>query len=218
MIFLIPFFFLLEDSSLESTGVAFVAVEPSALLVVVAGWSAAVEDPAAAGAALASVAGAALASAAGAGVGVDEPVAFGLATAALAVGEALLSGAGLTVVPGVFTSGEVAPGGAAVVAGWESGPVLIISTPTFGCALPAAGPVVASTGVTVSVPVSAGVCEFALPPATVNDGPCAPGRSTSVAETTSFGGLSCGVPPWAAVVKSGSPLIIDIGIFNAMIW
>src|SRR3984957_6205385 len=209
MIFLIPFFFLLEDSSLESTGVAFVAVEPSALLVVVAGWSAAVEDPAAAGAALASVAGAALASAAGAGVGVDEPVAFGLATAALAVGEALLSGAGLTVVPG----------GAAVVAGWESGPVLIISTPTFGCALlPAAGPVVASTGVTVSVPVSAGVCEFALPPATVNDGPCAPGRNTSVAETTSFGGFSCGVPPWAAVVKSGSPLIIDIGIFNAMIW
>ena len=207
MIFLIPFFFLLEDSSLESTGVAFVAVEPSALLVVVAGWSAAVEDPAAAGAALASVAGAALASAAGAGV--DEPVAFGLATAALAVGEALLSGAGLTVVPG----------GAAVVAGWESEPVLIISTPTFGCALlPAAGPVVASTGVTVSVPVSAGVCEFALPPATVNDGPCAPGRNTSVAETTSFGGLSCGVPPWAAVVKSGSPLIIDIGIFNAMIW
>src|ERR1700722_5328546 len=216
MIFLIPFFFLLEDSSLESTGVAFVAVEPSALLVVVAGWSAAVEDPAAAEAALASVAGAALASAAGAGV--DEPVAFGLATAALAVGEALLSGAGLTVVPGVFTSGEVAPGGAAVVAGWESGPVLIISTPTFGCALPAAGPVVASTGVTVSVPVSAGVCEFALPPATVNDGPCAPGRNTSVAETTSFGGFSCGVPPWAAVVKSGSPLIIDIGIFNAMIW
>ena len=207
MIFLIPFFFLLEDSSLESTGVAFVAVEPSALLVVVAGWSAAVEDPAAAGAALASVAGAALASAAGAGV--DEPVAFGVATAALAVGEALLSGAGLTVVPG----------GAAVVAGWESGPVLIISTPTFGCALlPAAGPVVASTGVTVSVPVSAGVCEFALPPATVNDGPCAPGRNTSVAETTSFGGFSCGVPPWAAVVKSGSPLIIDIGIFNAMIW
>src|ERR1700722_5164444 len=216
MIFLIPFFFLLEDSSLESTGVAFVAVEPSALLVVVAGWSAAVEDPAAAGAALASVAGAALASAAGAGV--DEPVAFGLATAALAVGEALLSGAGLTVVPGVFTSGEAPPGGPAVVAGWESGPVLIISTPTFGCALPAAGPVVASTGVTVSVPVSAGVCEFALPPATVNDGPCAPGRNTSVAETTSFGGFSCGVPPWAAVVKSGSPLIIDIGIFNAMIW
>src|ERR1700722_19866028 len=207
MIFLIPFFFLLEDSSLESTGVAFVAVEPSALLVVVAGWSAAVEDPAAAGAALASVAGAALASAAGAGV--DEPVAFGLATAALAVGEALLSGAGLTVVPG----------GAAVVAGCESGPVLIISTPRFGCALlPAAGPVVASTGVTVSVPVSAGVCEFALPPATVNDGPCAPRRNTSVAETTSFGGFSCGVPPWGAVVKSGSPLIIDIGIFNAMIW
>src|ERR1700722_3959076 len=195
MIFLIPFFFLLEDSSLESTGVAFVAVEPSALLVVVAGWSAAVEDPAAAGAALASVAGAALASAAGAGVGVDEPVAFGLATAALAVGEALLSGAGLTVVPG----------GAAVVAGWESGPVLIISTPTFGCALlPAAGPVVASTGVTVSVPVSAGVGETALPPATGNDGPCAPGCNTSVAETTSFGGFSCGVQTWAAVVKSGS--------------
>ena len=89
MIFFSPFFFLLVDSSLESTGVALVPVEPSALLVVVAGWSAVVEDPAAAGAALASAAGA----------GADEPVAFGLATAALAVGEALASAAGLTVVP-----------------------------------------------------------------------------------------------------------------------
>ena len=220
MIFFIPFFFLLDDSSLVSTGVALVAVELSAVLDdVVAGCAASVlvDDPAGAAAAPASATGA------------GDPLAFGLATAAFPVAGALASAAGLAVVsgalpgvltgvlPGVLTGVEVAPAGATVVPGCESGPVLIISTPTLGCpSLPAAGPVRASSGVTGSVPVSAGVCELAAPPATVNAGPCAPGRSTSVAETTSFGGFSCGVPPCAAVEKSGSPLIIDIGIFSAM--
>src|ERR1700678_786048 len=214
MIFFMPFFFLLDDSSLESTGVALVAVELSAVREGVAAGCAAsglVDDPAGA------ATGAAAAAAPASGTGAGDPVAFGLATAALPVAGTLASGAGLTVVPGVLTGGEGAPAGAAVVPGCESGPVLIISTPTLGCpSLPAAGPVRASSGVTDSVPVSAGVCEFPAPPATVNAGPCAPGRSTSVAETTSFGGFSCGVPPCAAVEKSGSPLIIDIGIFSAM--
>ena len=140
-----------------------------------------------------------------------------VATAAFASGVGL-TGAGLTVVPGAFVSGEAAAGGCSVVAGWESGPVLIISTPTpVCCASAPAGTVLASSGVTTSVPVSAAP-EFAAPAATVNDGPWAPGRSTSVADTTSFGGFNCGVPLCAAVEKSGLPFTRDSGILIAMIW
>src|ERR1700678_1895867 len=95
MIFFMPFFFLLDDSSLVSTGVALVAVELSAVLDdVVAGCAASgvVDDPVGAGAA------AAPASATGAG----DPLAFGLATAALPVAGALASAAGLAVVSGAL--------------------------------------------------------------------------------------------------------------------
>jgi len=112
-----------------------------------------------------------------------------VATAAFASG-AGFTGAGLAVVPGALVSGDAAPCGCGVVAGCASEPVLIISTPTPVCCGSApAGTVLASSGVTTSVPVSAAP-EFAPPAVTVNAGPWAPGRSTSVAETTSFGGLS----------------------------
>lgn len=171
-----PFFFLLVDSSLGSAAASF-AVE---------GLSASASAlPAAGGAAveLAELVGSAveLAPAVGAGV----PVAVGLATGAL------VAGAGFTVVPGVFVSGDTEPGGCGVVAGCESGPVLIISAPTaVGWGSAPAGVVLASSGVTTSVPVSAGAPPPVAPLDNVNDGPCAPGRSTSVAETTSFGGFS----------------------------
>src|SRR5580704_12059909 len=114
MIFFMPFFFLLDDSSLVSTGVALVAVELSAVLDdVVAGCAASVlvDDPAGAATAPASATGA------------GDPLAFGLATAALPVAGALASAAGLAVVsgalpgalPGVLTGVEVAPAGAAAV-------------------------------------------------------------------------------------------------------
>ena len=148
-----------------------------------------VPEAAGAGVAGADSSGVALAAPVGAG----EPSAIELAAGAFGVG------AGFTVVPGVFVSGEVDPGGAAVVpgvaAGCESGPVLIISTPTLGWDdPPPAAPVLASSGVTTSFPLSAELAPFAEPVATENDGPCAPGRKTSVADTTSFGGLSCGTP------------------------
>jgi hypothetical protein len=217
MTFLMPFFFLLVDSSFGSAAgslglsAAAGAVEPE--LEEAAAGAGVDDDP---------LCGAVVPGAAASGValvvtvGDDEPSAVGLATGAFA------AGAGFTVVPGVFVSGDVDPGGAAVVtgvvAGVESGPVLMISTPTFGWdEAPPAAPVLASSGVTTSVPVSAAFPSLAEPAATVNDGPCAPGRRTSVADTTSLGGLSCGVPLWAAVEKSGSPLTIFIGIFNAAI-
>jgi len=203
--FFSPFFFLLVDSSLESTGASFVAAGLSAVLddEGVAGCDASgAGDPVAPGVGT----GAGLAS----GVGVVVPVVLGAVTGAL------VSAAGVTVVPGVLASGDVEPGGGAVVAGWESGPVLIISTPTDCPSAPApAAPVLASSGVTTSVPVSAFCVEPAAPPAIVKAGPCAPGRNTSVAETTSFGGFSCGVPPCAAAEKSGLPFTNVNGIFNA---
>ena len=52
-------------------------------------------------------------------------------------------------------------------------------------------------------------------PVTVKDGPAAPGRRTSVAETTSFGGFNCGVPLRAAVETSGLDFNISIGILIA---
>src|ERR1700691_4407993 len=103
MIFFMPFFFLLDDSSLESTGVALVAVDLSAVLdEVVAGCAASglVADPAGA------ATGAAAAAAPASGTGAGDPGAFGLATAALPVAGTLASGAGVTVVPGVLTGGE----------------------------------------------------------------------------------------------------------------
>ena len=52
-------------------------------------------------------------------------------------------------------------------------------------------------------------------PVTVKDGPAAPGRKTSVAETASFGGFNCGVPLRAAVETSGLDFSISIGILMA---
>ena len=78
---------------------------------------------------------------------------------------------------------------------------------------------VASSGVITSLLLPE-VCAFdpAVLPVTVNDGPAAPGRSTSVAETASFGGAICGMPVRAASVTSGLPFNIPIGSFKKTLW
>ena len=189
IIFFMPFFFLLVDSSLESAAGSFAGAALSgAASPLPAGVPVEFAELDDTGGVVPSGAGADVAVAA-AGV-VPAALAAGVvATAAFASGTGV-TGAGLTVVPGALVSGETAAGGCGGVAGCESGPVLIISTPTpVCCASAPAGTVLASSGVTTSVLVSAPP-EFAAPAATVNDGPCAPGRSTSVADTTSFGGFS----------------------------
>ena len=105
------------DSSLESAGASLAGAVLSAAASpppVAAGAAAELEELDAAGAGVASGV-----------VAAADPVAVGLATGAF------VSGAGFTVVPGGFVSGEAAPAGCGVVAGCESGPVLMISTPTL---------------------------------------------------------------------------------------
>ena len=219
--FFSPFFFLLVDSSLVSTGGGFTAAGALS-----ADCAAGCVDAAAGAAAGAAVSGAVpealealleeleeLASAAG-GLAVPEPfrpastVPLAAAGGGAAVRGALVSGAGVVVA------------GCSEV-GWplsSSGVRISAPTPAPDAAEPT-GAVVASSGVTTSVllPDDCVLAPAALP-VRVNEGPAAPGRSTSVAETASFGGAICGVPPRAAVETSGLPLSIPSGSFTTMLW
>ena len=120
----------------------------------------------------------------------------------------------------------LAPGAGVAVAGcsdvgWplsSSGVRISAPTPVWFVFDPT-GAVVASSGVTTSELVDE-VCVLAPAalPVSVNDGPAAPGRSTSVADTASFGGAICGIPPRAALDVSGFPLSIPSGSFTTMLW
>ena len=211
MSFFNPFFFLLVDSSLVSTGVGFTGV---------AGLSAVCEAGAAPGAALSPVvpealeletaAGAALSAGAFA---VPEP--FRPASTVPLV----LGGAGAAVAGALVSAGGLVAAGCSEV-GWPLSsrgvrisapmPAWFVSAPT--------GAVVASSGVTTSV-LAEDVCPLdpAALPVNPNVGPAAPGRSTSVAETASFGGAICGIPPRAALDVSGLPLSMFIGSFRTML-
>jgi len=132
----------------------------------------------------------------------------------------VVAGGGGAAVPGAFDSGAGAVVAGCSDVGWPlSSSGVRISTPRPARGAEPAGTVVASSGVTTSLPLP-DVCAFdpAALPVTVNDGPAAPGRRTSVAETASFGGAICGVPPRAAVETSGLPLSIPMGSFTTMLW
>ena len=132
----------------------------------------------------------------------------------------IAGGGGADVAGALVSAGGVVVAGCSDV-GWPlSSSGVRISTPRpVWFALEPTGAVVASSGVTTSLLVD-DVCVLAPAalPVKVNDGPAAPGRSTSVAETASFGGAICGVPPRAALEVSGFPLSIPIGSFTTMLW
>ena len=80
----------------------------------------------------------------------------------------------------------------------------------------AAGAGIVASGVSVSTDSESAVPAFpagaSAPTArTENEGPAAPSRNTSMAETVSSGGLRFGEPLCAAAEKSGPVLTIDIG-------
>jgi len=226
--FFSPFFFLLVDSELVSTGVGFTGVE--ALFADCAEGCPGVAAGAAPGAALAPVAPdvpeelvleldefetAAAGELVSAGAfAVPEPF-RPASTVPLVAGGGATAGAGALVSA---AAGAVAAGCSEV--GWPlSSSGVRISAPTLVCAASEpAGTVVASSGVTTSVLVEVCALAPAALPVTVNDGPAAPGRSTSVAETASFGGAICGVPPRAAVEVSGLPLSMPSGSFTTALW
>ena len=202
MIFFNPFFFLLVDSELVSTGVGFTVVEALSADCA-AGWAELVPE---------------------AGAGVVLSAVVPEAPEALEL-EGLAESAGVFAVPEPFRPASTVPlvagggasGATAGVAvagcsdvGWPlSSSGVRICAPTVAPDVSApAGAVVASSGVTTSLPTPE-VC--ALEPA-------APGRRTSVAETASLGGAICGVPPRAALEVSGFPLSMPIGSLSTTLW
>ena len=213
MIFFNPFFFLLVDSELVSTGVGFTVVEALSADCA-AGWAELVPE---------------------AGAGVVLSAVVPEAPEALEL-EGLAESAGVFAVPEPFRPASTVPlvagggasGATAGVAvagcsdvGWplSSSGVRICAPTVAPDVSEPAGAVVASSGVTTSLPTPE-VCalEPAALPVTVKDGPAAPGRRTSVAETASLGGAICGVPPRAAVEVSGFPLSMPIGSLSTTLW
>ena len=217
MSFFSPFFFLLVDSSLVSTGVGFTGVAVLSAVCAAGVAPAAVLSPVAAEALeldeleLETAAGGLLSAG---GLAVPEPF-RPASTVPLVAG-----GGGAAAAGALVCAGGVVVAGCSEV-GWPlSSSGVRISTPRpvwFG--LEPTGAVVASSGVTTSVLVD-DVCVLAPAalPVSPNDGPAAPGRSTSVAETASFGGAICGIPPRAALEVSGLPLSIPIGSFRTTLW
>ena len=218
MSFFSPFFFLLVDSSLVSTGEGFTAA--GALSADCAAGCVDAAPGAAAGAAVLAAVPEAL---------VEELEELGSAAGGIAVPEPFRPASTVPLVDGgagAAVRGALVSGAAVVVVGCsEVGWPLSSSGVRISAPMPApdasepTGAVVASSGVTTSV-LLPDVCvpAPAALPVRLNDGPAAPGRSTSVAETASFGGAICGVPPRAAEETSGLPFSIPSGSFTTILW